>query len=634
MASPKKRSRRRSTDDLKVANVSIGSELKRLFPNGTNPPRAGWTLPPYFPVDVFAAAAHLLQRSGAYAFIVAPFIPPNGDFVYDGPTRASAQSDIDDWRKIGKAWADDPDRWHDVIPFWKKLIAGRRARLAMTPPGTVAPEWWTSAHALLVIADEASEDFGYKPETDTSLDTEEEKNNIRWANGLASYLLDMSLRPEPIIDDERPDDERHISVHVALDSLAIDAERHVARVLPKGRTTEIGCTMRTFSHNLALIPPHGEANAYWHKGYIGSEALERRDLNLLLVPFPYVLPDNSFRGRESESVPGGTRWGRFTIDQNWLAEGDPASFTAFVDALIETAETDGVSVNAVILPEYALDWPIYDALVRHLRDRRHEIEFVVSGISQDCMGRDGNQVAFTVMNVDSMDGKRYAVTHSRRKHHRWCVERTQIEGYALQGDLDVDVCWWEYLAIEQRVLHIDVFRQRSAFTAVICEDLARVDPRLAMLRTLGPNLIFALLMDGAQIPSRWPGVYATGLADDPGSSVLTLTSLALVARSNAVRSAKGETTSRSIGLWKNRPVKESDSNLEILKLPERAHALVLRLASTEATETTMDGRPNNDTSAWYVIDGADNPKAVALSDAQLDHGGWRWITADRGTPKP
>ena len=63
-----------------------------------------------------------------------------------------------------------------------------------------------------------------------------------------------------------------------------------------------------------------------------------------------------------------------------------------------------------------------------------------------------------------------------------------------------------------------------------------------MLRAVGPNLIIALLADGPQIASRWPGRYAAAFADDPGSSVLTLTSagmsLSLEGNTRRVRSLR------------------------------------------------------------------------------------------------
>jgi hypothetical protein len=55
------------------------------------------------------------------------------------------------------------------------------------------------------------------------------------------------------------------------------------------------------------------------------------------------------------------------------------------------------------------------------------------------------------------------------------------------------------------------------------------------MNAIGPNLVIALLMDGPQLENRWPARYATVLAEDPGSAVLTVTSLGMVRRSNYAR---------------------------------------------------------------------------------------------------
>lgn len=69
---------------------------------------------------------------------------------------------------------------------------------------------------------------------------------------------------------------------------------------------------------------------------------------------------------------------------------------------------------------------------------------------------------------------------------------------------------------------------------LVCEDLARQDPAADLIRAVGPNLLIALLMDGPQLSGRWPARYASVLAEDPGTSVLTLTSLGMAERSRPI----------------------------------------------------------------------------------------------------
>ncbi len=108
--------------------------------------------------------------------------------------------------------------------------------------------------------------------------------------------------------------------------------------------------------------------------------------------------------------------------------------------------------------------------------------------------------------------------------------------------------WWENMPIGQRKLHFFRVRRSSVLSVLICEELARSDPCHSILRSVAPNLIFALLMDGPQIEQRWPAKYASTLADDPGSAVLSFTSYGLIDRSNK---QGHHDASHAIALWKD-----------------------------------------------------------------------------------
>ena len=97
-------------------------------------------------------------------------------------------------------------------------------------------------------------------------------------------------------------------------------------------------------------------------------------------------------------------------------------------------------------------------------------------------------------------------------------------------------------------------------------------------------------MDGPQVPERWPARYATVLADDPGSSVLTFTSLALIERANRTGRKDG---SRSVALWK-----EDTGRTVAIPCPDGHHGVVLTLSGYRTTEATFDGRQNRDGRAW------------------------------------
>ena len=103
----------------------------------------------------------------------------------------------------------------------------------------------------------------------------------------------------------------------------------------------------------------------------------------------------------------------------------------------------------------------------------------------------------------------------------------------------------------------------------------------------------ALLLDAAQVPSRWPDRYATVLAEDPRSSVLTLTATGLVDLANGLR---GEGT-RSIALW--REAFEGSSRPIILE--PGAEGVVLRLRSKMAKEWTADGRHDDRATGYLTL---------------------------------
>lgn len=117
---------------------------------------------------------------------------------------------------------------------------------------------------------------------------------------------------------------------------------------------------------------------------------------------------------------------------------------------------------------------------------------------------------------------------------------------------------------------------------LICEDLARPDPASDLIRAVGPNLVISLLMDGPQIATRWPARHATTLAEDPGSSVLAVTSLGMAQLS---RPATSVDRGRVIALWKE----EGASSVEI-ELPRHCQAAVLSISMKPCLDWSADGR--------------------------------------------
>jgi len=132
--------------------------------------------------------------------------------------------------------------------------------------------------------------------------------------------------------------------------------------------------------------------------------------------------------------------------------------------------------------------------------------------------------------------------------------------------------------------------------APICEDLARPDPVGDLVRAVGPNLVIALLMDGPQLKERWSSRYATVLADDPGCSVLTLTSLGM---SKLSRPRSGPSRSNVIGLWKD----AKNGVPQEIELDAGAEGVILSITMRHEEEWSADGRSDGGYAIYPVLSG-------------------------------
>jgi hypothetical protein len=189
-------------------------------------------------------------------------------------------------------------------------------------------------------------------------------------------------------------------------------------------------------------------------------------------------------------------------------------------------------------------------------------------------------------------GQSGRVCSEQSKHHRWRLDMAQVQRYALNfpdsailPKSDQATQWWEDIDVSERKLPFYAIRQDMSLAVLICEDLARSDPAMSVIRAVGPNLVVALLMDGPQLAVRWPGRYATVLADDPGSSVLAITCAAMVDRSNWLESRPV----RSIGLWK-----DAGGRMQELNLPHDCQGMLLTMRAVATTQHTLDSRSDRD----------------------------------------
>jgi hypothetical protein len=272
------------------------------------------------------------------------------------------------------------------------------------------------------------------------------------------------------------------------------------------------------------------------------------------------------------------KYGHFKVNQTWLPK-DPNILAEFILSFInETIEKTDDKVHAVVMPELALNSTTTKAL-KNLLQTKSQIEILISGAQWESNKKTHANVAYTCL---FSKNRKISTEWYQAKHHRWKLDSSQLKQYKLTNALSSNKSWWEEIDIEARSISFYMFRPGAILTSLVCEDLARTDPVQPIIKSVGPNLVVSLLQDGPQWVKRWPGRYATVLSEDPGSSILTLTSAGMLERSMEYGDLR---TPRTIALWK-----DQSSSAKELDLPRNHHGLLLNLAINKETNLTLDGR--------------------------------------------
>jgi len=258
-----------------------------------------------------------------------------------------------------------------------------------------------------------------------------------------------------------------------------------------------------------------------------------------------------------------------------------------LDRVLLAARDELNSVDVVLMPETAIDERDIGPLEELLR--RHGVAFLHAGVrgrSAEPGRLSGNWLHSGInplleKGADLPGAAGAPWFHIRQnKHHRWSLDESQILQYHLGGVLHPDIRWWE--AIEAPRLEVN-FIEVAELTIVglVCQDLAEADEVAELMRSVGPTIVLTALLDGPQLTSRWAARYASVLADDPGSAVLTLSSFGMVERSRP----HGRSASPVIALWKDpsRGVRE-------IPLEAGAQGVVLTVCMNRATRRCADGR--------------------------------------------
>jgi hypothetical protein len=346
---------------------------------------------------------------------------------------------------------------------------------------------------------------------------------------------------------------------------------HFLRVLPKLRTPPDGTSLRSLSRYASLHGPGVEVR--WHKVLVRRPGTKPHDkgVNRLLLPWPLRVRESDFRPIEG-SVQS------LTTEPYGFFEFAPSEGLDFdlVDRMLVAANDEVGQVNVVVLPESAVDDSEVDELEALLT--QHGVIGLLTGVRQRPQQPGlfpGNWV-----HIGASTGEYWVHIH-QNKHHRWSLDEAQVDQYHLGGALHPHIRWWEAMEVPRRSIQIVEVGEGATVVSLVCEDLAQIDDIADVLRSVGPMTVVTPLLDGPQLSSRWAARYASVLADDPGSTVLTLTSFGMAQRARP----RGMNASPVIALWKG-----PGHGIREIPLEPGAQGVLISSSADRATRRSSDGR--------------------------------------------
>jgi hypothetical protein len=500
-----------------------------------------------WPPDLFALTDVILGRGEAYRFALSP---PHG--AQWPPARIPGWPEaVVDAARQWTAWLEDQTT---AIPNflaeeWQVLREGAEIPMSRLREA----EGWRVCEALLTlhaVADEACAGLG------VALDASDGVGLVYRARGRELLARTGSLARVPT---------------------------HFMRVLPKLRTPPNGTSLRSLSRYATVRGPSVEVR--WHKVINHTPGIKPHDngMRLLLLPWPLRVRESDFRPIEG-SVDGLTKepFGFFEF-----APSEGLDFE-LVDRMLVAANDEVVQVNVVVLPESAVDHGEIDELEALLAD--HGVAGLVTGVRQRAEQR--GQFPGNWVHIGASTGESWV--HIRQsKHHRWSLDESQVYQYHLGGALHPHIRWWEAMEVPRRSIEIVEIGEGATMVSLVCEDLAQIDDVAEVLRAVGPMTVITPLLDGPQLSSRWAARYASVLADDPGSSVLTLTSFGMAQRSRPT----GESSSSVIALWK-----DASRGVREISLEPGAQGVLISASADRAIRRSSDGRrPTENGSEYFQV---------------------------------
>ena len=379
-----------------------------------------------WPPDVFALAASLLLKSGAYSRAVS-------GWKRDSPLQKWIEWLFD----IGKRWRANLSVPPKEVQQWHQTLTREKTKMISVLDIGERRELYSALLHLCSASDEACIGVGFgmsNPEP---------------------FLLDASRR---LFQSGK---------ELGISTLCKRVDHAAARVLPKLHTPQSGITIRSLTHHLALCPA-GDVKVKWAE----NPCAGRHYFNLLLAPWPLLASPADFRciePTEAELQDMPKNFGFFEYDPGpTTASEDPVRK---LNELITEATSMVTEIHGVIFPEAALTSEQHERIKTTLMKKGI---FLIAGVRGPApsRGKGGVNCLRIDVPVDLPHGK-YVGSHEQSKHHRWALNKRQIVQYGLGSCLDLQSKWWEHISIGNRVLYFVVLDDWLTICPLICEDLAR-----------------------------------------------------------------------------------------------------------------------------------------------------------------
>ncbi|EHI9242711.1 hypothetical protein ACFJZ3_003436 [Vibrio vulnificus] len=331
---------------------------------------------------------------------------------------------------------------------------------------------------------------------------------------------------------------------------------------------QTGLTINNLTQHLSFLKPSVKPRVLSS----GAPKSNTSEYRILVLPWPFNVRATDFKPSSCNfNIHKKDYFGFFDY-----APSEKIDKNLYLKALISTIERYGM-IDLVVFPECAMSESEFSDIVNLTYQSFEESSpCILSGV----YGSDG-KIGINKANLAFIDDLGKYTIAEQNKHHRWFLDRGQLKNYHLSGVLNPTKKLWENIAVNRRHLLTLHTQDKIKLCPLICEDLARQEPVAQAVRSIGANLVIALLLDGPQLTFRWPGKYAAVLSDDPGSSVLSVTALGMAQRSTGT----GHKPSRTVALWSDQINRNSELSME-----ENGIGILIETDIQSKDMWTIDGR--------------------------------------------